>query len=230
MSTAGPAAQPRTILGKYDEEAGAAMQLDEAGALNAAKLAQQEEVRRRLKASLSGLPGGAKEQSASTVLGTQADFLSPEEVVQFAAPKKLRKKKKLRERVDMTDLEAAIAAEGALPGDELGSRRSAQETAATARCASKLRSSALACVAAEPCPAPVACSREKEDLAASRFEAAKSKAAAASAAAFGAGVAGLSTGAEDEGDGDEADAELQAALQRARRAALVRAPDVPTSS
>ena len=131
-----PAAQPRTILGKYDEEAGAAMQLDEAGSLNAAKLAQQEEVRRRLKASLSGLPGGAKEQSASTVLGTQADFLSPEEVVQFAAPKKLRKKKKLRERVDMTDLEATIAAVGALPGDELGSRRSAQETAATARCAS----------------------------------------------------------------------------------------------
>ena len=76
----------------------------------------------------------------------------------------------------------------------------------------------------------MACSREKEDLAASRFEAAKSKAAAASAAAFGAGVAGLSAGAEDEGDGDEADAELQAALQRARRAALVRAPDAPTSS
>jgi U4/U6.U5 tri-snRNP-associated protein 1 len=190
---------PRRLLAKYDDVAGPeAMALDAEGAVDAAKRAREAEVRRRLAAVSAGVGGAAAADSAATAAGTQADFFSADEMAAFAAPKKLRKKKKLRPRP--------------LTADELLPLEEDDETARAAGADHGSRARGGGGGAAAGGSAAAA------DAGWSRFEAAKAKATAATARLIGTRAAPVGDGGDDVADGEE-DAALAAALERSRRAA-----------
>ena len=190
---------PRRLLAKYDDVEGPeAMALDAEGAVDAAKRAREAEVRRRLAAVSAGVGGAAAADTAATAAGTQADFFSADEMAAFAAPKKLRKKKKLRPRP--------------LTADELLPLEEDDETARAAGADHGSRARGGGGAAAAGGTAAAA------DAGWSRFEAAKAKATAATARLIGTRAAPAGVDTDDVADGEE-DAALAAALERSRRAA-----------
>lgn len=76
----------KTLLGKYDEKADEKVTLDESGAVDAAKKAKQEEVKRRLAVAAAGGVAAitGKEESADVggAAKAQADFFTSAEMEQ----------------------------------------------------------------------------------------------------------------------------------------------------
>lgn len=111
----------RPLLDKYDEEEEAeAMQLDEAGRVDAEKKRRQEEIRRKLAAG-----GSVVQDSAEVSRQAVAEYYTTEEAAALFKPKRRKKKgKALRKKqpaegLDLDELEAAAVAAGK---SDLGSR------------------------------------------------------------------------------------------------------------
>lgn len=181
----------RSILDKYDEEEEEALQLNDAGALEAEKLRRQEDVRAKLAAAAaaSGPVAGAAPAGA----GPNGDYFTPEEMEAMKKPKKKRERKLKKKALTADELEALEVEAAAKGGSEdLGSRADRERRAA----------------------------QRKEEEAAqqaekrARFDAALSKANYASLALR---ASGNGAGAEDE---DEQEDDLYKSLSKARELAL----------
>lgn len=79
--------EKKTVLGKYDEEKDEGVSLDEQGAIDAAKKAKQEEIKRRLAVAAAGgvaaLSGKEESADVSAAGGkAQSDFFTAAEMEQ----------------------------------------------------------------------------------------------------------------------------------------------------
>jgi len=187
----------RSILDKYDEEEEESLQLNDYGAIGAAKSKRQEDVRTKLAAAAAavnaGIPLGAADHAPAG--GGNGDYYTLEEIEAMKKPKK-KKQRKLKKKAmtddDLVFLETEAAAAHGRDSD-LGSRADRQRRAAQL-------SDDLA--------------REQAGNRA-RFDAALSKANYASLALRPDAVHG--NGIDD--DDDEQDADLYRSLNKARELA-----------
>ncbi|PRW60335.1 SART-1 family DOT2 [Chlorella sorokiniana] len=118
----------RGLLDKYDEEDEQMMELDDAGALEAARQKRQEEIRARLAAGIGG--AAAPDSAVVAVQQTASDYYTQEEMAKFQKPKK-KKERKLKKKALTEEELAALEAEAAARGtSDLGSRASREQRAA----------------------------------------------------------------------------------------------------
>lgn len=189
--------QRRGLLDKYDEEEEEAFHLDDVGAIEAAKLKRQDDIKAKLAAAkaLNGASAaaGVVVGDGNGGTGPNSDYYTPEEMAAMRKPKK-KKERKLKKKAltadELTALEEAAAATGG--GGDLGSRAD-RERRATERTA-----------------AVAAADEERR----SRFDAALSKANYASLALRA--EEGAAAGGEEDGDDDS---DLFRSLQKARELA-----------